>query len=112
LSSAQLLTDAERWALEDVLGDLIELEATVGAVSVGLLHAHPVALQVRTVLVASCQALAWPVSRSPWVQAPVLLRLSENAVQARKLVALSERLPSDESFARQIKRKCLPLELW
>jgi hypothetical protein len=75
LSSAQLLTDAERWALEDVLGDLIELEATVGAVSVGLLHAHPVALQVRhvcypcalrtTVPVASCQALAWPVSRGP-----------------------------------------------
>jgi hypothetical protein len=32
-------------------------------------------------------------------------------MQARKLVALSERLPSDESFARQIKRKCLPLDL-
>jgi hypothetical protein len=81
LHAAKLLTDAELFALEDVIADFLELRASVGTITFDMAF----------------------VSHADYAGTPS--QTFSVAAAMHKMVSLSAGLASDAAFARQLKRK-------
>ena len=96
LGSAGLLVDVELFALQDLITDWVELKATMQAAAGGA--GGTAAGASASIVITVMMVLAAASSGS---------ELAVAAVKAHKLVAISEAIPNDATFARQVKRKLL-----